>query len=299
MGESISILYESNSMRFAERDGYNKCESTFRREALRMAISFTCPNCKAYINIGEESAGQTGQCPRCERLILIPSSDKPMPILLDEHGNPVPILTPTKAVPREEAKPEPPRRARRVSVEKKPSGPMWPWLLGILGGIAVFVLLLSSFIVLCSYRPRENASNVRIVLNNPAVKPVTMIGRLEGQRAFFQDGVFQMRASLRADDELHPQDFARRRKRYEIELRGNTPYIFEMNSHVLTNAITMTDRNGNNIRDDRNPGQGNATIAFMPAFTDTYTVFVSSVHPGFGEFTLTIHEQGRMRPPVP
>jgi hypothetical protein len=266
-----------------------------------MAISFTCPSCKAHIHVGDESAGQTGQCPRCERLILIPSSDKPMPILLDEQGNPVPILVPVKTSPRGEAKTreEAPRRARRVSVEKKPSGPMWPWLLGILGGVVVFVLLLTSFIVLCSYRPRENASNVRIVLNNPAAKPATMIGRLEGQRAFFQEGVFQIRASLRADDELHPQDFARRRKRYEIALRGNTGYVFEMDSKVLTNAITLTDRNGNVLREDNNPGRGNANIAFMPAITDTYTVFVSSVHPGFGEFTLTILEQGRMRPRVP
>jgi hypothetical protein len=266
-----------------------------------MAISFTCPNCKAYIHVGDESAGQTGQCPRCERLIIIPSTHKPMPILLDEHGNPVPILAPTKPLPHEEAKPklreETPRRVRRAPVEKKPSGPMWPWLLGILGGVAVFVLLLSSLIVLFSYRPREQPSKLQIVLNNPAPRPPAMIGRLEGQRLFLQDGVLQMRTELRADDELHPQDFARRRKRYDIELRGNTPYIFEMDSKVLTNAITLTDRNGDILREDRNPGAGNASIAFVSPFTATYTLFVSSVHPALGEFTLTIHEQGRPKPP--
>ena len=64
-----------------------------------MSISFACPQCKAQIEVGEEHVGHAGQCPRCQKVIVIPSPNQPMPILVGADAS-----------PREDPKPR--RRAR-------------------------------------------------------------------------------------------------------------------------------------------------------------------------------------------
>jgi len=268
-----------------------------------MAISFSCPNCKAHVQVGDELAGHTGQCPLCERLIVIPSNAQPAPMLLDADGNPVRMSPPVKMPPPLDLKPksprcDTPRKARqRALIEKKPSGPRWPWALGTVGGFTVIVLLISSVVALFAYRPREPAYHVIVIEQTRPRLGAALVGQLDGNRAFLADGVFQVRTTLRADDEFEALR-NRHQKRYLVELRGNIPYVFDMDSTVLRSAIRVEDRNGNVLRDDRNPAPGNASIAFMPPFTDTYTVVVTTTQPGFGEYTLTIYEQARMKPPV-
>lgn len=264
-----------------------------------MAIAFSCPSCKAHVQVGDDLAGQTGQCPLCERLIIIPSSAKPMPILLDADGNPVPILAPMKTPPREESKPkssryDEPRRARRAApVEKKPTGPMWPWALGILAGIAIVGLLLSSFIVLCAYRPIEPRTNVQVLEINRNKPRASMIGKLEGNRATLQDGVFQVRGVLTRNDPVHLNG---RYKPYNVELRGNVHYVMEVDSDHFPAAIRLEDRRGKILLENRNPINGNVMIAHVPPFTDEFTVIATSMNPAFGEFTVTIREAHRMKP---
>jgi len=264
-----------------------------------MAIAFSCPSCKAHVQVTDDLAGQTGQCPLCERLIVIPSSAKPMPTLLDADGNPVPILMPVQAPPREEAKAkspryDEPRRSRRATpVEKKPSGPMWPWALGVLACIAVVGLLFSSFIVLCAYRPVEPRSNVQVLVTNRNKPRDSMIGKLEGNRATLQDGVFQVRGVLTRND---PVGLNGRYKHYNIELRGNVHYVLEVDSDHFPAAIRLEDRRGNILLENRNAVNGGVTIAHLPPFTDEFTVIATTVNPGFGDFTVTIREAHRMKP---
>jgi hypothetical protein len=272
-----------------------------RKGGVRMAISFSCPSCKAHVQVGDELAGQTGQCPRCERLIIIPSNTQPMPILLDADGNPVPIFVPVKMAPSDEPKAkssrydEPRRARRRAPVEKKPAGPMWPWALGILAGIAATGLLFSSFIVLCAYRPPQPSANVQIVEMKRAKAFGVLFGKLDGNRVTLQDGVFQVRAALTRDDPVHLDG---RYKAYKVELRANVLYEFEVASEQFPPIIHLEDNVGRRIGENRVPKNGSVASFHVPQFTNTFTVVATSANPAMGEFTLTIREAHRMKPPV-
>ena len=77
-----------------------------------MAFTFACPSCRAELLLPDEAAGQTGQCPRCEAVMPIPSSMQPRAL----------VVQPAAAIP--VALPEPPviERSRRRS--RRPREPL-------------------------------------------------------------------------------------------------------------------------------------------------------------------------------
>ncbi len=274
-----------------------------------MAISFPCPNCKTLIQVGEELTGQTGQCPRCQRLILIPSAQTPVPVLLDEQGRPVPTAPPL-ASRRDKPAPvfgdnddRPRSRRGRTAAEKLPDGPTWPWALGIFGAIVIVILLFSSFVTLFTYRPREVPSNLIVVEQRRpfAEVPAVTVGRLEGNRAIMQDGVFQIRGMIAISD---PIDFGAgvnglsRHKRYEIELRGDRNYIVEVDGKQFNATVRVEDRFDKNMEFFRGFGR-HARLEYWPLRTEIHTIYASNVDGALGEFTLTIREAGRPKPFVP
>ena len=102
--------------------------------------------------------------------------------------------------------------------EPQPRGPVWPWLVGILGALVVGGLLFSSFIVLIAYRKPFSPP---VDLSLPASAKKTqrvVVGRLEEKRAFFQDGAFQVRTSLSPSDPADLENPMCRAKRFDVEL---------------------------------------------------------------------------------
>ena len=126
-----------------------------------------------------------------------------------------------------------------------------------------------------------------------------LVGRLDGQRLFFQDGVFQVRSRLTPQDPMHPPLFMNRHKRYEVELRGNFHYVVEVDSPHFASCIRLEDRFNGLKTENRFPINGQVSVDFIPQFTDTFVVIVTTVNPGFGEFTLTVREANRLKPMGP
>src|ERR1051325_2117219 len=269
-----------------------------------MAISFACPGCKTLIQVGEEMAGQTGQCPRCEKLLIIPSAHTLAPILLDADGKPVPTAPPParKPAPTIAADDDRPR-SRRRALEKKPAGPTWPWAVGVVGAILVFILLFSSFITLFAYRPREVRSNLIVVEQRRSLfngQEVTH-GRLEGNRAFLDDnGVFQVRSAITAADLLDQGEgvWGRfRTKRFEIQLVRDKHYIIEVDNKRFSSFVRLENR-APNERKFQNGGR-NAQIPYWCLGAGEILVGVGNLENVDGEFTLTIRESHLPKPNVP
>jgi hypothetical protein len=263
-----------------------------------MSISFACPECKAKIEVGEEHVGHAGQCPRCQKLIVIPSPNQPMPIFVGAD-----------AVPREDPKPrrraeakEPPARPRRTpATPKQPAGPIWPWVVGVFGALVMAALLFSSFAVLVFWRRPEPTRPVALVDHKHGAinqaKGVT-VGRLEEQRAVLQDGVFQIRSELTVNDPIDPKPgpaHVLRCKRFEIELRGDRSYVLELDSNHFDSYIRVENLERNEW-DVGQKGVGNARLEFSPPRTSVFTVYASCMDPALGRFTLTIREKNVPKP---
>jgi DNA-directed RNA polymerase subunit RPC12/RpoP len=269
-----------------------------------MSLSFNCPQCKAHIQVADDMAGQSGQCPRCEHIFVIPSPSQPLPAK--------PRSTPTaEKVPPSDpwAKTEsrkddkraegPARRRRRTPAPTVPSGPVWPWILGVAGALVIGVLLLSSFFVLVLWRRPEPPiqidphTEVKVDFRRP------IAGRIEGQRAFLEDGVFQIRTALEPNDPADPQEFNCKCKRYEIELRGDRTYMIEQDSVQFAPFVRVENINRQQFGQNGMPGVRNTHVRFAPPQTGIYIVYASCVDPAFGEFTLTIRDANVAKPFVP
>lgn len=268
------------------------------------------------MEVGDELAGQTGQCPRCQHVFTIPSPKQPMPTLVGKAVPSAPTRIPpadpwAQDVPREEDKPRSgagrPRRVR--AAPKQPSGPIWPWFVGILGALVVGGLLFSSFLVLALWRksvtkiahvgmmpPPQVGFDIppplQVMVNNQRVT----VGVLDGQRAFMQNGVFQVKTELNNIDPIDNRGC--RTKRFEIELLRDRTYVFEQDSNQFDSLVRIetfnvfVDENG--FRFNRN-----ARVMYTPLETQVYTIIATSVDPAFGAFTLTVREQGMPKPFVP
>ena len=267
-----------------------------------MSISFACPECKAQIEVGDEFAGLSGQCPRCEKVIVIPSPNLPKarPAGASTSSAPPPDAW---AEPRSARRDEPRGRRRRPPpAPKEPAGPLWPWLLGIAGAVAVTVLLFSSFFVLVLWRrPAPTRLAPVAVFKNNALNPgeVVVVGQLDGKRAIMQDGVFQIRSQLQPDDRRDPEHPATHCKRYEIQLQANTMYTFELDSNQFNCEVRVESLKDDVLAQSANLGMRNARTEYQPFETKAYFVYASSMQPAFGNFTLTVREANRPKPFVP
>jgi predicted Zn finger-like uncharacterized protein len=270
-----------------------------------MSISFACPECKVQIEVDDEFAGLAGQCPRCQQVITIPSPNmpKPKPTVV---ATPVPT-TKDKWEDSRDDRPRPPRtRTRRPPPPRQPAGPTWPWVVGIIGAIVVVLLLFISFIVLVSYRRPEPTRPVIIDMqqgvNHPGVNPQgngVIVGRLEGNRAILQDGVFQIRSQLNHTDPFDLQQQGSRAKLYQVELIGNVNYIIELESHQFDSVLRLEENNFVWRRQVGGRGVLAATIPFQQRNTQIMTICVTNIQQAVGNFTLTIREANRPRPNVP
>src|SRR5580693_1283460 len=111
-----------------------------------MALTFACPGCKAELQLPDELAGQSGQCPRCQRMILIPSPTQHRAVLLGAAlPAPAGAKPATPARSQSSAADRDPARSRKPrTVPKRASGPIWPWLVGISGTLVCGGLLIAS-----------------------------------------------------------------------------------------------------------------------------------------------------------
>jgi len=197
-----------------------------------------------------------------------------------------------------------PRRAR--AIPPQPSGPAWPWFVGILGAFVVGGLLFSAFLVLVGYRQRTGIDPRQAIKQQQPPPQQLMVhgqritaGQFDGNRAFLQEDVFQVKAHLDNNDPIDPNHFNNpRRKRYDIELIAFRPYVIEMESPQF-DCRTRVEENGFLNREDGFPGQRNVTIFFTPQQNQIFTIYASSVDPANGPFTLTVRGMNRPKPQVP
>lgn len=274
-----------------------------------MSLSFTCPSCKAHMEVPDDLAGQSGQCPRCQHVFTIPSPKAPpfIPVGKPVAGAPtkIPPYDPWAKEPaRDDSRPLSsagrPRRAR--AMPPQPSGPVWPWLVGILGALVVGGLLFASFLVLVAWRKpmsfdHRNAIKQQIppvVVQNQRVT----VGRFDGQRAFFFDGVFQVKADLSPNDPQDPTRFGCKRKRYDIELRAFQNYAIEVDGAQFDPRIRLEPMN--DFPRESGGFNRNTLLFYTPQFNNQMvTIYVSSNQPANGQFTLTVREQHRQKPFFP
>jgi hypothetical protein len=123
-------------------------------------------------------------------------------------------------------------------------------------------------------------------------------GALEGQRAVLHNGVFQVRSQLTPDDPIDPIGNICRTKAYDVELIGGRLYVLEGDG-LQFDPLVRLERFGQQLGRDGAPGRRNAQLFFQPFQTDVYRVYVSSVRPANGPFTLTVRENNRPKPFVP
>ena len=273
-----------------------------------MSLSFTCPSCKAHMEVPDDLAGQSGQCPRCQLVFTIPSPKAPPYIPV---GKPV-AGAPTKIPPHDPWAKEPPRddnrpfssagRPRRArAVPPQPSGPVWPWLVGIVGALVVGGMLFASFLVLVAWRKPVSFDNRQAIKNQippVGVRPQRVtVGRLEEQRAFLFDGIFQVKADLSPNDPPDPFRFGCKRKRYDIELRQGQTYVIEADGVQFDPRLRLEP----NAEFHRESGgfNRNTQIVFAPRIDQFVAIYVSSNQPANGPYTLTVREANRPKPFIP
>jgi hypothetical protein len=270
-----------------------------------MSLQFACPSCKAYMEVADELAGHSGQCPRCQHVFVVPSPalGAPKPVVVAKAIPATATIPPTDPWAEEQPKPRPrgerPRRVR--SVPPAPSGPLWPWLIAVPLALVVAVLLFSSFIVLVAWRKPATIPPGVALQELPVFKKQpdrAIIGRLDGNRAFMEGGVFQVREKLTNTDPLDLDDARCRAKRFDVELIANRTYLIDIDSNDFDPVVSIDELN-NPIDRQGNRGNRNAQIVFMPRRTAVFTIYASSVDPAFGPFTLTVREQNVAKPFVP
>ena len=123
-------------------------------------------------------------------------------------------------------------------------------------------------------------------------------GRLEGNRAFLQAGVFQVRTELTNNDMRDLDKPICRAKRYDIELIANRTYVIEQDSDQFDSLVRVEDFNGP-LNQDGRFGQRNASFRFTPIITQIFMVYATSDAPATGTFTLTVREEFMPKPFVP
>ena len=238
-----------------------------------MSVSYSCPGCAAQIEVPDDAVDKEVQCPHCDYVFAIPPATENKPIIVAN-----PVEAPPLAAP------------RRPRSETRPRGPLWPWLVVVPCMLIIGGLLLSSCGVLFIWRkpaPRHPGfGGGVIVVNGQRVHT----GRLEGRIATLSDGVFQVRTELVFDDPADRGDPRCRVKQYEIELRAGLTYQILVESNQF-DCMVRLEQFGQVLRRDGRLGVRNAQFTFRPERTETYNLFVTSVDPNFGSFTLTVREQ--------
>src|ERR1043165_3319257 len=214
-----------------------------------MALSFACPGCKVELQLPDDLAGQTGQCPRCQRMMLIPSSSQPRPVLLEETPPPSARekVPPASAQPRPATgKPTSSRPAPASPPKPRWTGPVWPWLVGGLGLLICAGFLLASFTVLLTYRPGSpNTKTIKDAQKPHGQFQGVRFGRLDGNRVTLVDGLFQVRTELNHNDVFDFGDNLRRCKRFDVSLQQGKIYILEQDSQFFQPLLRLEDFNKN------------------------------------------------------
>jgi hypothetical protein len=279
-----------------------------------MIISFACPECEAKIEIGEEYAGQSGECPRCQQMIVIPSSSKPTkPILALAGATPLPPSDaeedggeqrkPRRRASEADAAPRRLRRARQPS--KSVGVPTWVWVLGSFVALFGAGLLVISFVVLVFWRnnePTKPAADPKFVgkveppMPKFEVKGV-IAGRLEGRRAILQNGVFQIQSALGPGDLIDPDDEQQRChcKIFEVEMRADKEYVLEMQSEQFFCILRIEDDRRNVWAENARFRDKFQRVTFQPEAPRVFLIYASCNDPAFGPFTLTIRETDAKR----
>lgn len=253
-----------------------------------MSIAFVCPECEARMEVPDEHAGLSGQCPRCQHVFTIPSSNAP----------PVRRATPVLPPPIPDAEPDTSRplknrRPRREPPAPQPRGPAWPWLVGLPTALVVAGLLFSSLMVLNFHRrPATPRLAIAAISTSPSSRDdLVSIGKLHGQRVHFDGGAFTLKTLLTPTDPTDNPPNGSRAKRFLLELQPGKLYQIEMESTRFNPFIELKDSAGFVMRNAGNFGNNKAQFDFEPRDPGVFTLRASSMDPRVGLFSLKITER--------
>ena len=255
-----------------------------------MSIAFGCPECEARMEVPDEHAGLSGQCPRCKHVFTIPSATAP-PV---RRATPVPPAIPD--LEPEIARPPKNRRQRRELPAPSPRGPVWPWLVGLPSALLVAGLLFSCLMVLSFYRrPAVSRSRIAALSTSPKGDGVS-IGKLDGNRIQLDGGIFTFQTLLTPTDPTDNRPNFSRAKRFLVELEPGKRYKIEMDSTRFHPFLELKDPAGIVVRNAGNFGINKAQFDFDARDPGVYSLRASSMDARVGIFSLTITERDAAAP---
>lgn len=239
------------------------------------------------MEVPDEHAGLSGQCPRCKRVFTIPTSNAP----------PVRRATPVKPPPvpdaeRDISRPSKNRRPRREPIPPTPRGPVWPWLVGLPAVLLVSGLLFSSLMVLGFHRrsapPRPAIA--ALSTNASPIGNIVSVGKLDGNRVQLEGGAFGLKSLLTPADPLDGRWNGSRSKRFLVEMQAGKQYKIEMESARFNPYIALYAPTGAILK---SAGHGNNKTMleyFNAGDPIVITLHAANVNQGLGAFSLTITE---------
>ncbi len=255
-----------------------------------MSIAFTCPECEARMEVPDDHAGLSGQCPRCKHVFVIPSASAPQkPRVVASAAQPPPI-------PEEKVDVALPRRGRRTRRElppPPPRGPAWPWLVGIPAFLAVASILFAALMVLSFYRksPAPRPSIANLTADSDPGSDGVLRGKLEGKQVHLAGGEFAIRSIITPTDPVGTRINANREKRYTIELQQGKRYTISAESTRFDPFVELRNPAGQVMRSAGAFGNNKAHLEFDARDAGVYTLHASSMNQGLGLFTLMITER--------
>ena len=99
-------------------------------------MKIPCSNCNQRLEIPEELAGQTIECPACKASLTVPSLQPP-PVTPQ-----VQVTTPQAAAPQKTAPQRKTSTALKAASSKKSKSPIPKWAIAAVGGVTVMALVM-------------------------------------------------------------------------------------------------------------------------------------------------------------
>ena len=135
-----------------------------------MTIRITCPGCKTSLTLEDEMRGRKVRCRKCEKVLNIPEASEANREKAAAVQNGQKIKVKAKTAPARAEENEEEETPRRTKKKKQQSGPGMQTAL-VIGGAAVFVLLIASVVMWAVFMKRKEPEPAMPILVAKAEEP--------------------------------------------------------------------------------------------------------------------------------
>jgi predicted Zn finger-like uncharacterized protein len=286
---------------------------------MTMAITTTCPNCKARFRLAEELAGKKVRCQKCEGIFEVPIFDGSMgtPTAPPTSSEPIeapaapvsavtiappPMPVAVSAPPIEAAEQEaprrddyddepppintsgarrPPRLSQRAPAAKAGSG-MTAVLL-VIAGLAAFSCIICGGVGIAVLVTRSNRANPPLV--NKQLPPINNPPQPQGPANPINvnlgpNGQFRHESQLTNLDPFNAD--GHRHKLYVVQLEANRTYQIDMMSNQIDSYLILFDDTGVIVDENDDIVQAkilDARLIYTPKRTGTYRIHATHCPP--------------------